>query len=191
MFRQLTAATGLTVYYTITAFRVLRRVSLTALTTIYYRITCAEFGANSVVRWGTWIRYPQNVFIGDNVFIDNDVAIASEFKDSRLHLASSVHLNRGVGIDYTGGVVIGERTLISEQAKIYSHSHGLDPSSKAVPMPKEIGSDCWIGVRSTVLEGASVIASNSIIGAGAVLTKSIEVSGIYAGVPARLVRAFE
>ena len=175
-------------YLLVAGCRVLKRVVLTQISTAYYRLTCAQFGANSIVRWGTWIRYPKNVSIGDNVFISNDVSIGSELKDSYLSIASSVQINKGAAIDYTGGLSIGERTLIAEQAIIYSHSHDLDPYSKPRPISKEIGKNCWLGVRSVVLENVSNIASSSVIGAGAVLTKNIEIPGVYGGVPAKLIR---
>lgn len=180
---------GKIIYYALITYQYLMRVISTELATSYYRITCAKFGANSKVRWGTWIRYPFNVSIGDNVFIDSGVSIGSEVKSSTLRIDSDVQINANVGIDYTGGLIIGENTLISAQSIIYSHSHGLDPRSQPVPIPKCIGASCWIGIRSVILEGVSEIAPHSIIGAGSVLTKSVKEAGIYAGVPAKLIRA--
>ncbi|WP_044290887.1 acyltransferase [Rivularia sp. PCC 7116] len=164
------------------------REILTLIATTYYRLTCAKFGSNSIVRWGTWISYPSNVFIGDNVFIANNVLIGSELKDSLLHISSSVQINDGVVIDYTGGITIAENTLIAQQSIIYSHSHGLNPHSKPKPMPKNIGSNCWLGARCLILESCSQISSGSIIGAGSTVTKDIDKKGIYAGVPARFIR---
>lgn len=175
-------------YYIVVTFRIILRVVLTSVTTTYYRLTCANFGSNSLVRWGTWIRYPRNVSIGDNVFIANNVSIGSESKDAFLHISSSVQINYGVTIDYTGGINIGENTLIAEQSKLYSHSHGLNPHSEPKPIAKNIGSNCWLGAKCMVLEGCSLITSNSIIGAGSIVTKDIESKGLYAGVPARCIR---
>ena len=181
---------GIFLYNTVASCRVLLRVTLTTVSTFYYRFVCAEFGTNSKVRWGTWIRYPQNVHIGDNVFISENVSIGSELKDSRLLIASSVQINKGVAIDYTGCLSIGEKTLIAEGAIIYSHSHNLDPFSKPRPIAKEIGDNCWLGVRSIVLENVSSINAFAIVGAGAVVTKSIDTPGIYGGVPAKFIRPF-
>lgn len=175
-------------YYIVVAFRLLLRVVLTSITTNYYRLTCANFGSNSVVRWGTWIHYPSNVSIGDNVFIHNNVSIGSEIKDSFLHISSSVQINYGVAIDYTGGMIIGENTLIAEHSRLYSHSHGLNPHSEPKPIEKSIGSNCWLGARCIILEGCSQIASDSIIGAGSIVTKDIDIKGLYLGVPARFKR---
>ncbi len=46
-----------------------------------------------------------------------------------------------------------------------------------------------IGSHATIL--AVNICSGAVIGAGAVVTRDIEIPGTYAGNPARLIRAFE
>lgn len=51
----------------------------------------------------------------------------------------------------------------------------------------EIGNDVWIGDRVTCLPGVK-IATGSVIGAGAIVTRDTEPYGIYVGNPARLVR---
>lgn len=51
----------------------------------------------------------------------------------------------------------------------------------------EIGSDVWIGNDVKIMEGIR-IADGSIIAAGSIVTKDTENYGIYAGVPAKLLR---
>lgn len=51
----------------------------------------------------------------------------------------------------------------------------------------EIGSDVWIGAGVMILDGVN-IADGSIIAAGSVVTKPTEPFGIYAGIPARMIR---
>lgn len=50
-----------------------------------------------------------------------------------------------------------------------------------------IGNDVWIGAGSIVKAGVT-IGDGVIIGAGSVVTKDLEEYGIYAGVPAKLIR---
>ena len=38
-----------------------------------------------------------------------------------------------------------------------------------------------------VLERCSLITSNSIVGAGSIVTKNIDTKGVYAGIPARFI----
>ncbi len=50
-----------------------------------------------------------------------------------------------------------------------------------------IGNDVWIGCNSVILEGLT-IGDGAIIGAGSVVTKSVEPYSIVAGNPAKLIR---
>lgn len=51
----------------------------------------------------------------------------------------------------------------------------------------EIGNDVWIGADVKILAGVS-IGDGAIIATGAVVTRDVEPFGIYAGVPAKLIR---
>jgi acetyltransferase-like isoleucine patch superfamily enzyme len=53
--------------------------------------------------------------------------------------------------------------------------------------PVRIGNRCWIGARAVVLAGVT-ICDDVVVAAGSVVTRSIDQPGIYAGVPARLVK---
>lgn len=50
-----------------------------------------------------------------------------------------------------------------------------------------IGNDVWLGTHVIILRGVR-IGNGAVIAAGAVLTKDAEPYGVYAGVPARLVK---
>lgn len=50
-----------------------------------------------------------------------------------------------------------------------------------------IGNDVWIGDGVTILPGVK-IADGCVVGAGAVVTKNLEPYGVYAGIPAKLMR---
>lgn len=53
--------------------------------------------------------------------------------------------------------------------------------------PTLIGNDVWIGDNVLICGGCS-IGDGVIIGAGSVVTKDLEPYGIYAGVPAKLIK---
>jgi acetyltransferase-like isoleucine patch superfamily enzyme len=61
------------------------------------------------------------------------------------------------------------------------------PSMQYVSRGIEVGDGCWLGARVLVLPGVS-ICSGVTVAAGAVVTKDLTQPGLYAGVPARLVR---
>ena len=50
-----------------------------------------------------------------------------------------------------------------------------------------IGNDVWIGSGVRILSGVT-IGDGAVVGTGAVVTKDLEPYGIYAGVPAKLIR---
>jgi acetyltransferase-like isoleucine patch superfamily enzyme len=50
-----------------------------------------------------------------------------------------------------------------------------------------IEDDCWIGAKATILDGAT-IGRGCVVGAGAVVTRSIPPYSVAIGVPARVVK---
>ena len=61
---------------------------------------------------------------------------------------------------------------------------GLQPLSTK---PIEIGHNCWIGEKVTILPGVT-IGDNCVIGAGSVVTKSIPSGSLCCGNPAKVVK---
>ena len=73
-------------------------------------------------------------------------------------------------IDCTDMVIVGEFiTIAGYGTQILSHSFSLEKNSQACA-PIQIGHHCWVGTRSIILPG-SVLPSQSVLGAGAVLQK--------------------
>lgn len=65
---------------------------------------------------------------------------------------------------------VGEFTHISVGAKCAGNVH--------------VGKDCFVGINAAILPNLS-LANGSVLGGGAILTKSALEEGIYVGVPAR------
>ena len=120
--------------------------------------------------------------------IGESVAMGTELRPAGLVIRDNVQINNSVALDYSGGLTIGARTLISEFVYVSSHDHGLDPRSQPTGLSKEIGEDVWIGARAVILPGCRQIGRGAIIGAGSVVTRDVEPYGIVAGNPARLIR---
>lgn len=97
-----------------------------------------------------------------------------------------------------GHLSIGNFSSISEISVIMGGNHHMDittfPFKARLMLNKtsldnqpikgiEIGNDCWIGLNAIILDGVSV-GTGSIIGSGAVVTKSTKPYSISAGNPA-------
>lgn len=86
---------------------------------------------------------------------------------------------------------IGARTLIGENASIHTENHGPPGARNSFQKsPITIGSDVWIGAGVVVTAGQT-IADRITVGANSVVTRDLLIPGIYAGVPAVLIRALE
>ena len=107
--------------------------------------------------------------------------------------------NSGIGINaqISSYVSIGKDVMMGPECMMYTSNHGMDridipmwrqPFSE--PEPIIIEDDVWIGSRVIILPGVC-IGKGSIIGAGAVVTKSIEPYSIVGGNPAKLIRKRE
>ncbi len=106
--------------------------------------------------------------------------------------------NVGIGSDCflgcAGGVEIGSDTIFGNAVSIHSENHTVDRLD--IPFRLQgvtrrgikIGSNCWIGARTVILDGAE-IADSVVIGANSVVTSGIYESGyVYGGVPAKKIR---
>ncbi|WPH22437.1 acyltransferase [Variovorax paradoxus] len=170
--------------------RLVGRISLLilgAINTFMYKAACKSVGKGSRFHQGVWIGEPRVVEIGKNCFLGRGLIASSELVGKPLKIGDCVQINSNVRLDHTGGLIIGDRTLISEQVIIYSHDHGLDPRSMPIAIEKIIGVDVWIGARAIVMPGCKEIGDRAIIGAGALVTRDVPEGAIVVGNPARII----
>lgn len=88
-------------------------------------------------------------------------------------------------------VTIGDNCMLAPNVAIYTAGHPLHPDSRnsgyEYGLPVTIGDNVWIGGNSIVLPGVK-IGSNSVIGAGSVVTGDIPDWVVAAGNPCRVIR---
>lgn len=163
-----------------------RRIAL-HVTTVLHRLTLGALGGRSRVQPGVRFMVPQQVFIGKDCLLWTGVEVSADGLAGPLRLGDRVEINAGVHLDTSAELVIGDDVLISEQAVIYTHDHGLDPHSTPVRLSKVIGEGAWIGMRAVILPGCRSIGRRAVIGAGAVVTRDVPDGAVVAGNPARIV----
>lgn len=109
-------------------------------------------------------------------------------RDARLNFGKNVFMNQGVRIACSREISIGDNALIGDETVILDNDfHGV-ANSPAKAAPVRIESDVWLGTRVIVLRGVT-IGRGSVIGAGAVVTRSIPAFTFAAGVPARVIKS--
>jgi acetyltransferase-like isoleucine patch superfamily enzyme len=103
---------------------------------------------------------------------------------ARISIGNGTYLNRGVEVVAAQSVTIGRDCMIARDAIIMDTDQHELPGSGLKAAPVTIGDRVWIGARAIVLKGVTV-GSDSVIGAGSVVTRDVPAGGVVAGVPAR------
>lgn len=89
-------------------------------------------------------------------------------------------------------VVIGDNCLLAPNVAIYTAGHPLHPAVRNTGyeygIPVTIGDNVWIGGNTVICPGVH-IGSNTVIGAGSVVTKDIPDWVVAAGNPCKVIRS--
>jgi acetyltransferase-like isoleucine patch superfamily enzyme len=96
--------------------------------------------------------------------------------------------------DAQGGIEIGDDTIFGNYVSMHSENHNFNELSIPIRLQGvnrkgiKIGNNCWIGAKTTILDNVT-IGNGCVIAAGSVVVAGIyEDNGIYAGIPAKLIR---
>ena len=163
-----------------------RRVGMVCATQLH-RASLAHVGSGTRFQPGVRFADPRAVRIGQHCYFWKGCNASSELPGARLDIGDAVQVNRDVHLDLTGGLQIGDGVMISEQAVIYTHDHGLDPHAVPMTRPTRIGADVWIGMRAVILPQCARIGRGAVIGAGAIVTRDVAENTVVAGNPARVI----
>ena len=110
------------------------------------------------------------------------------------HLGDHVYLNFSCTILDNNEVRIGHHAMIGPFVQIYAAAHPLEAEARIqgweVAKPILIEDNVWIGGGAILLPGVS-IGRNAVVGAGAVVSRSVPASTVVAGNPARVIREIE
>ena len=112
--------------------------------------------------------YGWNIEVGDNFFANYNLTILD-----------------------VGKVTIGSNVQFAPNVSIYTAGHPLHPDSRnsgyEYGLPVTIGDNVWSGGNVVLLPGVTV-GSNSVIGAGSVVSRDIPEWVVAVGSPCRVVR---
>ncbi|TCC96013.1 sugar O-acetyltransferase [Pedobacter hiemivivus] len=130
------------------------------------QITGSEIDESVAVFTPLHINYGKHTKIGKNVFINFDCV----FLD-------------------LGGITIGDNVFIAPKVSLLSEGHPTSIKDRHSLIPKaiHIKKNAWIGANATILPGVT-IGENSIVAAGAVVSKDVADNTIVGGIPAKFIK---
>lgn len=96
----------------------------------------------------------------------------------------NVFINAGCRYQDQGGLTIGNGSQIGHNVVIATLNHHLHPDRREGSSPVELERNVWIGSNATILPGV-IVGENSVVAAGAVVSKDVPTNVIVAGIPAK------
>lgn len=184
-----------------------------------YPLLLGGVGKNVTFGMNVVLRHPHKIFIGDDVVIDDNCLLdAKGFANQGINIGKGVFVGRntilsckdgdilledGVNIGFnceifsSSEVVVGAASMIAaycylvgggnynlEQIDVsFADQDGMDSLGGI-----RLGRSVWLAAGVKVLDGVH-IGSDSVVGAGAVVSKAIPEASIAVGIPARVVRS--
>jgi maltose O-acetyltransferase len=130
-----------------------------------------EIGQGSIIEPPFYCSYGQNTHIGDHVFLNASCTILDNNE-----------------------VRIGHHVMMGPVIQIYTAAHLLQAESRirGLEVAKRIvvEDNVWLGGGAILLPGVR-IGRNAVVGAGAVVSRSVPANTVVAGNPARVIREVE
>ena len=171
----------------------LRRGTRRLYTIAYAKLVGARTGENAIVMRGAMLNreYGGAIDIGPGTVVHRGAMLIP--MGGFIRLGFRCRVNPYSILYGNGGLTIGDYVRIAAHCVIVPANHGIALDGGLIaeqPLSKQgirIGNDVWLGAGVKVLDGA-VIGDGCVVGAGAVVRGELEPYGIYAGVPAKLVR---
>ncbi len=127
-----------------------------------------QIGQDLIIEPPFYCTYGQNILIGDHVYLNSLCTIIDN---------NEVH--------------IGHHVMIGPVVQIYTAAHLLKAETRIqgleVAKPIVIEDNVWLGGGAILLPGVR-IGGNAVVGAGAVVPRSVPANTVVAGNPARVIR---
>lgn len=109
----------------------------------------------------------------------------------QIHVGARTFINYGAVLLDVGKIIIGEDVQVGPNVQFLTPTHPLEAETRRAKFeaakPITIGNNVWLGGGVIILPGVS-IGDNTVVGAGAVVTKSLPANVVAVGNPARVIR---
>jgi acetyltransferase-like isoleucine patch superfamily enzyme len=163
------------------------------------------------------LRHPHRITIGENSFIDDYAVLDAKGRnDQGISIGKNVFVGRNTILSCKGGsvtiddyanissncsllsetkIIIGKYTFLAGHCYLVAGgNHSFDRTDVPIMLQPSltkggihIGEDCWLGASVILLDGVS-LGRGCVVGAGAVVTKSLPPYSVAAGIPAKKIR---
>ena len=108
-------------------------------------------------------------------------------KNAHLTIGDGGYFNHHVAIQCSNQIQIGDNVFIAPEVSIQDYDEHIVLKEGYTPSkPIVIGNHVWIGKKATILKGVT-IGDNSVIAAGAIVTKNVPANSLVGGVPAKII----
>jgi acetyltransferase-like isoleucine patch superfamily enzyme len=113
----------------------------------------------------------------------------SDFGEN-INIGKNVFVNHACTFMDRGGITIEDNVLIGPKVNLITTNHPINPAERraTISQPIVIKKGAWIGVGATILPGVT-IGENSIVAAGAVVSKDVADNTIVGGIPAKFIKS--
>jgi galactoside O-acetyltransferase len=155
---------------------------------IYWKSRLGRCGARFRVKPTTTVTGHAHIAIGENFSAQGQLQLHAE--NGWIEIGDDVSVNSNVMIAASDGrITIGNGVLIASNVVLRSSDHA---TARCAPIRNQphirgeivVEDDVWIGSNAVITSNVT-LAMGTVVGAGAVVTRSTEPYSIVAGVPAR------
>jgi maltose O-acetyltransferase len=113
---------------------------------------------------------------------------------SHITIGARCFANFGLVALDVAAITLGDDVQIGPNVQLLTPTHPVEPGPRRdkweAAEPIHIGDNVWLGGGAIVLPGVT-IGANTVVGAGAVVTKDLPANVVAVGNPARVIRSIE
>ncbi len=137
--------------------------------TLLGEITASQIDETTTIFPPFQINYGKNTKIGKNVFINFDCT----FLD-------------------LGGITIEDNVMLAPKVSLLSEGHPISAKDRQTLTTGKIHikRNAWIGASATILQGVT-IGKNSVVAAGAMVSKDVPDNVLVGGIPAMIIKTIK